>query len=216
VEQGDLLKTTDDGATWRAITSYEASWHQFRRDMHRLVVLPSDPDKLYLATGVGLFYSEDAGETWEHMTTPDFHVGYPDPLFLDPMDEKTIYMAGASKAPNPSWTELRSARPGIVKSTDGGRNWRIIQLGLPEPILGNIEAVALQHSAEQGTALYFGTAIGELYASEDAGESWTLLARGLPPISKGAHYRRFLSDQERIDIENKLRTFAAPAETAAP
>jgi photosystem II stability/assembly factor-like uncharacterized protein len=209
VEQGDLLKSTDAGATWRAITSYEAAWHQFRRDMHRVVMVPSDPNKVYLSTGVGLFYSENAGETWEHLTTPDYHVGYPDPLFLDPLNEQTLYMAGASKAPNPSWTELRSAQPGVVRSDDGGRTWRDIRRGLPNPILGNIEAMALQHSSAQGTSLFLGTAVGEVYASPDAGEAWALVASGLPPISKGAHYRRFLSDDDRAQLERKLSALSA-------
>lgn len=209
VEQGDLLKSTDSGVSWVPITSYEAHWHQFRRDMHRVVIVPSDPRRLYLATGVGLFYSENAGKNWEHLTTPDYSVGYPDPLFLDPADETTLYMAGASKAPNPSWSELRSARPGIAKSVDGGRTWREIRSGLPDPLPGNIEAMALQHSIASGTSLFIGTAVGDVYTSDDAGESWTLAATGLPPISKGAHYRFFLSAQERAAVEQKLRALVA-------
>ena len=208
VEQGDLLKSTDSGASWTPITSYEASWHQFRRDMHRVVFVPSDPDRLYLSTGVGLFYSDSGAERWTHLTTPEFRVGYPDPLFLDPGDEKTLYMAGASKAPNASWTEMRSARPGIVKSVDGGRTWSDIRSGLPELLPGNIEAMALHHCDASGTSLYIGTAVGDLYTSDDAGATWTLAATALPPISKGAHYRFFLSPDERAAVERRLRALA--------
>jgi photosystem II stability/assembly factor-like uncharacterized protein len=100
---------------------------------------------------------------------------------------------------------LRSARPGIVKSRDGGRSWQDIRSGLPDPLPGNIEGMALQHSDATGTSLYIGTAVGDLYASDNAGESWTLAASGLPPISKGAHYRFFLSAEERAAVERKLR-----------
>jgi photosystem II stability/assembly factor-like uncharacterized protein len=205
VEQGDLLKSTDAGVTWSPITSYEQDWHQFRRDMHRVVTVPSDPRRLYLSTGVGLFFSATAGESWQHLTTPEFHVGYPDPLFLDPANENTLYMAGASKAPNACWSALGSARPGIVKSDDGGLTWRDLRTGLADPLPGNIEAMALRHASATGTSLYIGTAIGDVYTSDNAGESWTISATGLPPISKGAHYRFFLSAQERAAVEQKLR-----------
>jgi hypothetical protein len=205
VEQGDLLKSSDAGESWAPITSYEQSWHQFRRDMHRVVILPSDPHKMFLSTGVGLFYSENTGDSWEHLTTPDFRVGYPDPFFIDPADEQTLYMAGASKAPNPSWAELRSAQPGIVKSIDGGRNWNDIRVGLPDLILGNIEGMALHHSSVMGTSLFIGTAIGDVYGSDDAGASWTLIATDLPPVSKGGHFRFFLTPEARAAYEAKMR-----------
>jgi photosystem II stability/assembly factor-like uncharacterized protein len=208
VEQGDLLKSSDGGNQWRSITSYEAPWHQFRRDMHRVIVVPSDPSKLFLATGVGLFYSINAGASWEHLTTSDFPIGYPDPLFLDPQDEQTLYMAGASKAPNPSWSTLGSAHPAVARSQDGGRSWKLLHQGLPDPVPGNIEAMALQYSSASGVTLYIGTAVGELWFSDNAGDSWQPLASHIPPVSKGAHYRRFLSDFERDRIEQDLRALA--------
>jgi hypothetical protein len=51
--------------------------------------------------------------------------------------------------------------------------------------------------------------VGEVYASPDAGEAWALVASGLPPISKGAHYRRFLSDDDRAQLERKLSALSA-------
>jgi hypothetical protein len=95
VEQGDLLKSIDAGTSWAPITSYEESWHQFRRDMHRVVLVPSDPDKLFLSTGVGLFCSKNAGESWEHLTTPDFRVG-----LIRQMNRRSIWRARA-RLPTP-------------------------------------------------------------------------------------------------------------------
>jgi hypothetical protein len=92
-----------------------------------------------------------------------------------------------------------------VKSLDGGRSWHDIRVGLPDPILGNIEGMALQHSSAIGTSLFIGTAIGDVYASDNAGESWTLAATGIPPISKGGHFRFFLTQEARADYEAKMR-----------
>jgi photosystem II stability/assembly factor-like uncharacterized protein len=79
----------------------------------------------------------------------------------------------------------------VLKSSDGGRTWRELRAGLPARITGGIEAMG-RHTWQRGTMLIFATANGEIYASDDDGESWTLIAQGLAPISKGVHYRAFL------------------------
>jgi photosystem II stability/assembly factor-like uncharacterized protein len=204
IEQGDLLKSTDAGASWRSLTSYETPEDRFRRDMHRIIIKPSDPSKLYLASGVGLYYSEDAGESWEHISRGDARVGYPDCLFFDPKDENILYMAGASGAPSPSWKELRSANPGILRSRDGGRSWDDLMNGLPNLIPGNIEAMCA-HQSDYGLSMFAGTSVGDIWGSDDGGENWALIASNLPPISKGAHYRHFLSDEHRALIDDALK-----------
>jgi photosystem II stability/assembly factor-like uncharacterized protein len=204
IEQGDLLKTVDGGATWRSLTSYEAADDKFRRDMHRVLIKPSNPAHLYLASGVGLYYSEDAGESWDHISRGDARVGYPDCLFFDPRDENTLYMAGASTAPSPMWKELRSATPGILRSRDGGRSWAELTNGLPALIPGNIEAMCA-HLSPAGLSVFAGTSVGDIWGSDDGGDSWSLVVGSIPPVSKGAHYRHFVSDEQRNTIEDALR-----------
>ena len=38
-------------------------------------------------------------------------------------------------------------------------------------------------------SLFAGTTSGEVYVSDDGGESWTQAVTGLAPISKAGHYR---------------------------
>jgi photosystem II stability/assembly factor-like uncharacterized protein len=208
VEQGDLLKSQDGGTSWRSLTGYEKPGDQFRRDMHRVLIRPSDPQAVYLASGCGLYFSADGGESWEHLTPGNYTVGYPDCLFFDPLDERTLYMAGASRAPNPRWRELASAEPAVLRSRDGGCSWTRLVNGLPELIGGNIEAMAAHRSAEQ-LSLFAGTSIGEIWGSDDGGDNWSLLIKGIDPISKGAHYRHFVSAEQRARIEAELRGAAA-------
>jgi len=75
---------------------------------------------------------------------------------------------------------------------------------LPSPIVGNIEAMGLYHWSDR-VMLVAGTATGEVFACEDAGGVWEQLATGLPPISKGGHYRWFLPPGERGRIEERMR-----------
>jgi len=56
--------------------------------------------------------------------------------------------------------------------------------GLPqEDALETILRDNLDADSHSPTGLYFGTRNGKLFGSTDAGESWTLIRDGLPPIT---------------------------------
>lgn len=75
--------------------------------------------------------------------------------------------------------------------------------GLPTPVLGNVEAMSMHDSGDTLTFV-MATTQGEVYASEDDGANWNLIASGLPPVSKSAHFRKFLTDDERARFEAEL------------
>jgi photosystem II stability/assembly factor-like uncharacterized protein len=155
---------------------------------------------MYMATGDGLCKTSDGGVSWERLTTGEEGVGYPDALFIDPSDDQTVYIAGAGGHPG-TW-DAQTARPSFLRSTDGGKTWREQRSGLPTPVRGNIEAVSMAAWADS-MAFYAGTAVGEVYESEDRGQTWRKIA-DMQPISKAGHYRRFLSPEERAIAEREL------------
>jgi hypothetical protein len=130
IEQGALLKSTDGGRAWRELDAYYSPDDVYYKDVHRLVVSPSDPRRVYMAGGDGLYASEDGGETWEHLSPPTGLVGYPDALLLAPDDDRLLFMAGGSAAP-PEWRRSGSANAGVVRSHDGGRTWSARSAGCP-------------------------------------------------------------------------------------
>ncbi|MGD8323518.1 MAG: glycosyl hydrolase [Gammaproteobacteria bacterium] len=202
IEQGALLKSTDDGESWSEKAGYAAETDFFYRDNHRLLIRPSNPQELFMCGGEGLYFSPDAGESWQHLTTRDDRIGYPDGMFIDPRDQRTLYMAGPSEPPR-RWGETGVANATVMRSTDGGHDWEEINTGLPDPVVGNIEALGLYHCGAQ-VMLLAGTATGQVFACENAGDPWYLVAEGLPPISKGGHYRWFLNEAERARVEEGL------------
>lgn len=203
IEQGALLKSIDDGESWFEESGYASEEDVFYNDNHRVLIKPSNPRELFLCGGEGLYYSADAGRSWEHLTGRDARVGYPDAMFIDPRDENVLYMAGPRHAPR-RWGQDGIADPTVLRSPDGGRSWSEIREGLPARIVGNIEAMGLYHWDEE-VMLVAGTATGEVFASENAGQRWSLVAEGLPPISKGGHYRWFVSAERRAAIEARMR-----------
>ena len=203
IEQGALLKSTDDGETWFEQAGYVSDDDFFFKDNHRVLITPSDAHRLYLCGGDGLYTSADAGVSWKHLTTREDRIGYPDGMFLDPRDERTLYMFGPRSAPR-TWGESGVSDATVLRSTDGGDHWEEIRSGLPDPVVGNIEASGMYDAAGQVT-LFAGTATGEVFACETPGDPWYLIADGLPPISKGGHYRWFLTEAERAQVEARLR-----------
>jgi photosystem II stability/assembly factor-like uncharacterized protein len=205
VEQGALLKTADGGQTWREILDWYDDKDRFYRDAHRLVISPSRPERMYFTTGDGLCATNDGGRTWQRLTTGEYRIAYPDPIFLDPADENALYMAGAGGHPG-TW-DNQSANAAIMRSQDCGRTWTEIMHGLPLPIRGNIEAMTLHRRGDEA-AFYVGTAVGQVFASTNRGESWAVVSEGLPPISKAAHFRKFLPPERRAAAEAELAAMA--------
>lgn len=205
VEQGALLKTTDDGGFFRELSDYESDDDLFYHDVHRIVIRERDPRQMFLTGGEGVHYSDDAGETWQHVQTRHDRLGYPDALVIDPHDEDVVFAAGAGDPPR-TWVDQDrgAADAAVIRSDDGGRTWREVTNGLPRPLRGNIEAMSM-HAHDDGIELFIGTATGEVYASADRGGCWTQVAAGLPPVSKVHHYRWFLPPAERARIEEQAR-----------
>jgi photosystem II stability/assembly factor-like uncharacterized protein len=180
VEQGGLLKSTDGGETWRDMDGVDD-------DVHRVVVSPARPDRLYITGGDGMYVSEDGGETWSHWETQESTIGgYPDQLVFRPSRPDEMYIASAQSNPG-FWHESHFAGTRISRSDDAGKTWQQLTSGLPDRLASSIEAMALEDWG-QGFAIFAATTLGEVWATEDSGASWSCVVDGLAPVSKAGHY----------------------------
>lgn len=77
----------------------------------------------------------------------------------------------------------------IALTRDGARSWKICENGLPAPDKWQsaVEGMTLEEWDSSFSA-FVGTTSGEVFATDDGGASWSQIARGLAPISKGLHY----------------------------
>lgn len=186
IEVGGLLKSTDAGETWQEI-------HGMYEDVHRLVINPQNPDRMYVTGGDGLYVTSDGGATWEHWTTRSADIGgYPDLLVFHPRQPELMFIAAAKSSPG-SWYTSRFAGAKISRSRDGGRTWEVLRNGLPEEGLqASIEAMCLEDWGASFSLLAATTA-GDVYCSDDGGEHWSRIISGLAPISKAGHYRALVT-----------------------
>lgn len=69
----------------------------------------------------------------------------------------------------------------VSRTKDGGESFDIISKGLPESSWD----LVLRHAfdvSDDGSVLAFGSTTGNLFVSEDGGDSWSCAHRNLPPI----------------------------------
>lgn len=188
VEVGGFLKTHDGGKTWATVGGLNP-------DAHRVLAPASDPGKVYLvmpttnsgpADIAGVCVSRDGGASWASLTPGDFRIGYVDPLLVHPRDGNLMFVAGAKTGPG-TWRKLHTADARVARSRDGGKSWEILSKGLPDHIRANIEGMSMD-VWNGGFALFAGTTDGDVFYSDDEGESWRKIVQGIGAVSKAHHH----------------------------
>jgi photosystem II stability/assembly factor-like uncharacterized protein len=196
IEQGAFLKSTDEGKSWTELNTVGLLADKNRPiehfyDVHRCLIHPRDPQKIFVTGGAGLYVSYTGGGSWERWMSPDWAADvYPDGFTWNPKNPDLMFVAAAEHNPT-TWRKagaLARAEGKIFRSNDGGKNWQRLRGGLPESLKHEFGALCLEES--NGTCSVFGgTTGGEVFCSEDDGESWTLITAELAPISKKGHER---------------------------
>ncbi len=206
-----VYKSTDAGKTWTNV-GLKGSQH-----VGRIVVHPTDPNTVYVAALGGL-YSEneergvykttDGGKSWTKSLAVKVEgkdIGAVD-LAMDPKNPLVLYAATYDKVRKP-WTFAEGGPgSGIYKTTDAGKTWTKLGVGLP---LGHIGRIGVSVSRQDPNTVYaiienvgllndeqrkkyaagFGAEGGsptQLYRSIDAGKTWKQVAPAAAPAAPAA------------------------------
>jgi photosystem II stability/assembly factor-like uncharacterized protein len=178
-----LFETADGGATWTPRNrGLRADWPRPHEEVgfcvHKLVRSP-DPSRMYQQNHLGVHRSDDGGCSWTEITDglpSDFGFA----AAAHPHDRDSLYVIPLDPGHARCMPEGRAA---VWRTSDGGASWRRLDRGLPqhEAHLGVLRgAMAIDDRDVPG--LYFGTSTGQVFASDDEGESWNELASYLPAI----------------------------------
>jgi photosystem II stability/assembly factor-like uncharacterized protein len=182
---GGVYRSDDGGASWSPCNRGVRA--EFLPDrypptgqcVHQLLLHPAQPDRLYQQNHCGVYRSDDRGESWIEITTglpSDF--GYA--LALDPADANVAYVIPEESS------HMRATVAGrlrVYRTRDAGATWEPLTNGLPQQhAYVSILREGMCSDGLQPLGLYVGTSSGHLFASHDAGDSWTLIAGYLPRI----------------------------------
>jgi photosystem II stability/assembly factor-like uncharacterized protein len=157
-------------------------------DIHRCMINPLKPERMYVTGGEGLWVSTDAGKRWQNVFGRGSEPGsYPDQLVYKPSDPDFMLVSAGKKSPG-DWRNEHTALTRISRSRDGGFTWEVLRGGLEDHMQPSIEAMTLEETGRI-VHLFAATTAGTVLWSENGGDTWSMIVEGLAPISKGPHYR---------------------------
>ena len=185
VQGHSIFETTDGGETWAPRNKgLRADWPQENPEVgycvHKLVLSPTDHDRMYQQNHVGMHRSDDAAQSWVEITE-----GLPTEFgfaaAVHPHDRDSFYVIPLDPGHTRAMPDGEAA---VWRTRDAGSTWQRLDRGLPQhgAYVGVLrEGMAIDSLDTPG--LYFGTSTGQVFASADEGDNWDEIASYLPGIT---------------------------------
>lgn len=185
LQVGYMLKTADGGKNWELLNK------NLDCDVHTIVLHPDDSDRIFIATGGhdcragrapgrALYSSSDGGKNWTPMAA-EFKEEYSIPLAIHPKKTNVIYSAIANGQPSQWRKRASGAEAFIIQSTDTGMSWKKLAGSLSEANKSFVESFAFDPG--NSDRMYAAQQSGDLFGSDDSGDSWFKLSLTVPQIS---------------------------------
>ena len=147
--------------------------------VHRIAMHPTRPKVLFMQKHWDVMRSDDAGDSWYEISG-NLPTDFGFPISVHPHEPETIYVVPIKSDSEhyPPDGKLR-----VYRSRTGGNEWEPLTKGLPQQnCFVNVLRDAMAVDSFEPCGVYVGTTGGQVYASTDAGDSWTALVRDLPPV----------------------------------
>jgi hypothetical protein len=185
ISAGGVYRTDDGGHTWKAcnrgirVVFQPEKYPEFGQCVHKIVLHPARPERLFLQNHWGLYRSDDGAESWQDIAggvPSDFGFA----MVMHPHDADCVYIVPVES------DEFRCTPDGrlrVYRTRNAGASWEPLARGLPQN--GAYETVlrdSLAADPLDPVGVYFGTRSGQVYGSSDEGKNWKRILAGLPPV----------------------------------
>ncbi len=192
VGSGGVWKTENAGVTWKPIFDDQNSY-----SIGCVTVDPANPHSVWVGTGEnvggrhvgtgdGVYHSHDGGATWHNVgLARSEHISE---IIVHPNDSQTIFVASQG----PLWTA--GGERGFYKTIDSGKTWKrtlgndewtgVTDIAIDPSDPNRIYAATWDR--HRTVAAYMGGGPGSgIHRSDDGGETWQKLTKGLPESQMG-------------------------------
>jgi photosystem II stability/assembly factor-like uncharacterized protein len=185
ISAAGAFRSDDGGETWKPINRGLVSEYipdktaEVGHCVHRIALHPSRPKTLYMQKHWDVMRTDDAGENWREVSgnlptdfgfVIDVHAHEPETIYVVPIKSDGLHF--------PPEGQLR-----VYRSKTGGNEWEPLTKGLPQrDCYVNVLRDAMAVDSLDSCGVYFGTTGGQVYASADAGDSWSPIVRDLPAV----------------------------------
>jgi photosystem II stability/assembly factor-like uncharacterized protein len=185
ISAAGVFRSDDSGKTWRPANRGLKSQGipdpdaEVGHCVHRIAMHPSRPDVLFMQKHWDVMRSDDAGESWQEVSG-NLPTDFGFPIAVHAHEPETVYVVPIKSDSEhyPPEGKLR-----VYRSRTGGNEWEPLTTGLPQAnCFVNVLRDAMAVDSLDSCGVYFGTTGGQVYASADAGDTWTPIVRDLPAV----------------------------------
>jgi photosystem II stability/assembly factor-like uncharacterized protein len=185
ISAAGAFRTDDGGETWIPINRGLYSKYipdptaEVGHCVHHVAMHPQRPSVLFMQKHWDVMRSDNAGDSWYKVSgnlptdfgfVIDVHAHEPETVYVVPIKSDSEHFPPDGK--------LR-----VYRSRTGGNEWEPLTNGLPqENCYVNVLRDAMAIDTLDDCGIYFGTSGGQVYASADAGDSWSPIVRDLPAV----------------------------------
>ena len=170
VEIDGVFRSRDGGDTWTRMKE-----GLYDPDVHAMAIARTTPKRILTSTNGELFVSSDLGESWTAVgIKKKWPLPYARGLAVKTDDASVVY-AGCG--------ETTTGETGhVLRTRDFGDTWETLKLpGRPNATMWGLAT----HPADAARIVAF-TLFGEVFTTEDAGESWAKVPREFGEIRTAA------------------------------
>jgi photosystem II stability/assembly factor-like uncharacterized protein len=185
ISAAGAFRTDDGGMTWKPINKGLYSQYipnptaEVGHCVHHVAMNPKRPGVLFMQKHWDVMRSDDAGEQWREISgnlptdfgfVIDVHAHEPETIYVVPIKSDGEHF-------------VHDAKLRVYRSKTGGNEWEPLTKGLPQSnCYVNVLRDAMAVDQLDSCGVYFGTSGGQVYASNDAGDSWNAIVHDLPAV----------------------------------
>lgn len=190
ISVGGVFESVDGGKNWTPMNKGCSAEFlpdpgaEYGHDPHCVVFAGSRPEVLYQQNHCGIYRIDRPSKEWHRigkaMPQEIGDIGFP--IVPHPRDADKVWvfpMDGTEVWPRTS----PGGKPAVYVTADGGKSWSRKDQGLPSSdAYFTVKRQAMDCDSLPTVGVYFGTSQGEIWGSNDEGETWSCLVRYLPEV----------------------------------